>query len=102
MRITDIRIHLLPRPFTSKLRAFASITLDEMLVIHDFRVIEGNRGIFVAVPSRKTTDGEFRDIVVPITSEADHLLCSNILRAYEDEAARPERAQLGHLEGKKT
>ncbi|MBF0500888.1 MAG: septation protein SpoVG family protein [Candidatus Riflebacteria bacterium] len=89
MKITDIRIHLIRQP-TSKLRAFASITIDDMLAIHDFRVIAGNRGLFVSVPSKKTQQGDFRDIVVPITSEADHLLCSQILRAYEDELARPE------------
>ena len=66
-----------------RMRAIASITLDDAFVIHDIRVIEGNTGLFVAMPSKRTPDGEFRDIAHPINSEMRNKVQESILQAYE-------------------
>ncbi|MFC4620362.1 septation regulator SpoVG [Camelliibacillus cellulosilyticus] len=66
MEITDVRLRKVNSD--GRLRAIASITIDNEFVIHDIRVIDGNSGIFVAMPSKRTPDGEFRDIAHPITS----------------------------------
>ena len=89
MQITEIRIHLLKKP-EGKVRAFASVVFDGQLAIHDFRVIEGARGRFVSMPSRKDTAGAYRETVQPVNAEMDRLLQTRILRAFEDELARPE------------
>lgn len=67
----------------SKLKAVASITIDECFVIHDIKIIEGKEGYFISMPSRKTPDGEYRDIVHPINTETRELIISAILKAYE-------------------
>lgn len=88
MKITDVRIHQVPAS-TGKLRAFASVTFDDALVVHDFRIIDGSHGLFIGMPSRKTKQGDWQDIVFPIaTPLADHMR-ETILRAYHDELARP-------------
>ena len=66
-----------------RMRAIASITLDNEFVIHDIRVIDGNEGLFVAMPSKRTPDGEFRDIAHPINSSARTKLQEAVLTAYE-------------------
>jgi stage V sporulation protein G len=66
-----------------KMRAIASITIDDVFVVRDIRVIEGQNGLFIAMPSRKTPDGEFRDIAHPITSAARELIQTAILKEYE-------------------
>ena len=82
MNITDIRI----RKMTSegKMKAIVSVTLDDMLVIHDIKVIEGVEKMFVAMPSRKNAEGEYKDIVHPITSELRETLQSAILAKYDE------------------
>ena len=90
MRITDIRIKFSTNP-SSKVRAFASIVIDEILIIHGFRIVEGVKGIFVGFPCQKSQDGKFFDSVQPVSSTAEEFLKNSILRAYEDELARPER-----------
>ncbi|RCK78661.1 MAG: Protein of unknown function identified by role in sporulation (SpoVG) [Candidatus Ozemobacter sibiricus] len=88
MKVTDVRIHRVP-PGRGPVRAFATITLDDELVIHDFRVVESARGLFVGMPCRKTKQGEWQDIVFAISTPlADHLR-ETILRAYHDEMAHP-------------
>ena len=67
-----------------------SITIDEEFVIHDIKVIEGDKGLFIAMPSKKATDGEYRDIAHPINSEAREKIQKIILERYEDAAAEPE------------
>lgn len=88
MKITEVRIHRMPSG-RGALRAFASITLDEALVIHDFRVLENDRGLFVGMPCRKTKQGDWQDIVFAISTPLADDLQQTILRAYRDEAARP-------------
>lgn len=81
MNITDVRLKKVNSD--GKMKAIASITIDDSFVVRDIRVIEGQNGLFVAMPSRKTPEGEFRDIAHPITSEARELIQSAILKEYE-------------------
>ena len=83
MIISEVRIRLKSRE-DSKVKAIASITFDDCFVIHDIKIIDGNDGLFIAMPSRKTTDGEFKDIVHPLNTETRELLKEKILTAYED------------------
>lgn len=83
MNITDVRIRKLSQD--SKMKAVASITFDNAFAIHDIKIIEGDRGLFIAMPSRKTQTGEFKDIAHPISSEARAQLQEIILKAYDDE-----------------
>ncbi len=81
MEITDVRV----RKITSegKLRAYATITFDEQFVIHNLKVIDGKSGLFVAMPSRKTKSGEFKDVAHPISSDFRAIMQESILAAYE-------------------
>ncbi len=82
MKISDVRIRLVEKD-GSKLKAVASITIDECFVIHDIKIIEGKEGFFISMPSRKTPDGEYRDIVHPINTETREQIIRDILKAYE-------------------
>jgi len=82
LEVTDVRVR---RVLTEgKMKAIVSVTLDDSFVIHDVKVVEGHNGLFVAMPSRKTPDGEFRDIAHPITSAARELIQSAVLNAYNE------------------
>ncbi len=81
MQITDVRIRKITKE--GKMRAVVSITLDEEFVVHDIKVIEGEKGLFIAMPSRKAGDGEYRDIAHPINSETRETIQSIILEKYE-------------------
>ena len=83
MKISDVRVRIV-KTDKSKIKASASITIDECFVVHDIKVIEGNEGYFIAMPSRKTPDGEFKDIVHPITTEAREELHKAIIDRYEE------------------
>lgn len=85
LNITDVRVRLVKKE-DSKLKAVASITIDECFVIHEIRVIEGNNGCFVAMPSRKTPDGEFKDTAHPIDTPTREFVDKTILEAYEKAA----------------
>ena len=87
MKITDIRMRKMAND--TKLKAVVSITIDEEFVIHDIKVIEGEKGLFIAMPSRKSSDGEYRDIAHPIKSETRAFLQSMILEEY----AKQEEAE---------
>ena len=88
MQITDVRVRIV-RKNDSKLKAVASVTFDDCFVIHDIKVIEGNEGPFIAMPSRKTNDGEYKDIAHPIKTETREYLIKEILTAFEQELANP-------------
>ena len=93
MEITDIRIKKVASE--GKLKAVASVTFDNAFAVHDVKVIEGPEKLFVAMPSRRTPDGEYRDIAHPINSDMRNMLESKVLAAYdaiEDEPA-PETAE---------
>ena len=82
MEITDIRVRVANRD--EKMRGVVSITFDDCFVVHDIKVIEGNDALFIAMPSRRTTDGEYRDIAHPINAETRGFLQKLILDAYEE------------------
>ena len=93
MEITDIRIKKVASE--GKMKAVASVTFDNAFAVHDVKVIEGPGKLFVAMPSRRTPDGEYRDIAHPINSDMRNMLESKVLAAYdaiEDEPA-PETAE---------
>jgi len=81
--VTDVRIRRLTQE--GKMRAIVSITLNDKFVVHDVRVIEGNNGLFVAMPSKRTPNGEFRDIAHPINMEARQVIQKSVLEAYSRE-----------------
>ncbi len=82
MKITDIRIR--KTSIEGKMRAVVSVTFDDAFVVHDIKIIEGNDKMFVAMPSRKTPTGEFKDIVHPITAAAREELHNAIMARYEE------------------
>lgn len=83
MRITDIRIRKVETE--SRLRAIASITIDECFAVHELRIIEGKEGLFVAMPSRQTSEGTFRDIVHPINVETRKMIEEAVIAKYQEE-----------------
>lgn len=91
MNITDIRIRKINDG--GKMKAIVSVTFDDMFVIHDMKVIEGANGLFIAMPSRKTPGGEYKDIAHPINSETREMIQSRILEEYENMPEETEEAQ---------
>ena len=81
MQITDVRVRKITKE--GKMKAIVSITLDDEFVVHDIKVIEGEKGMFIAMPSRKATDGEYRDIAHPINSGTRDMIQRLILDKYE-------------------
>ena len=88
MKITDVRVRFVKKD-DSKLKAVASVTFDDCFVIHDIKIIEGAEGFFIAMPSRKAADGEYRDIAHPIKPEMREELVKAVLTAFETEKAKP-------------
>ena len=91
MNITDVRIRKVNQE--GKMKAIVSITLDNEFVVHDIKVIEGENGLFIAMPSRKTSNGEYRDITHPINSSARETLQKAILSKYEQALLDDETMQ---------
>ena len=87
MRITDVRVRKMTQD--SKMKAIVSITIDDVFVLHDIKVIEGEKGLFIAMPSKKATDGEYRDIAHPINSETRESIQKTILDSYEKALSEP-------------
>ena len=87
MQITDVRIRKVEKE--GKMRAVVSITIDEEFVVHDIKVIEGEKGLFIAMPSRKASDGEYRDIAHPINSLTRDSIQTMILDRYEETLTQP-------------
>ena len=81
MQITDVRIRKVAKD--GKMKAVVSVTFDNEFVVHDIKVIEGEKGLFIAMPSRKALDGEFRDIAHPINSETREKIQKCVLEKYE-------------------
>ena len=81
MTITDVRIRKITRE--GKMKAIVSITLDDEFVVHDIKVIDGEKGLFIAMPSRKTTTGEYKDIAHPINSQTREQIQGMILNEYQ-------------------
>lgn len=82
MQITDVRVRMVAKE--GKMKAIVSMTLDNEFVVHDIKVIEGEKGLFIAMPSRKSADGEYRDIAHPINSDTRDKIQSIILEKYQN------------------
>lgn len=82
MKVTDVRIRKVDKE--GKMKAVVSITIDNEFVVHDIKIIEGEKGLFIAMPSRKATDGEYRDIAHPISSSTREMLQNLILSKYQE------------------
>ena len=82
MQITDIKVRKINAE--GRMKAVVSVTFDEAFVVHDIKVIEGQEKLFIAMPSRKTPDGEFKDIAHPINAEMREMLQTKILAKYEE------------------
>lgn len=82
MQITDVRVRKVTKE--GKMKAVVSITIDNEFVVHDIKVIEGEKGLFIAMPSRKASDGEYRDIAHPINSDTRAKIQELILKKYEE------------------
>jgi len=87
MQITDVRVRKITKE--GKMKAIVSITLDNEFVVHDIKVIEGEKGLFIAMPSKKAADGEYRDIAHPINSAARELIQNTILDGYAKALEEP-------------
>ena len=91
MQITDVRVRKVTKE--GKLKAVVSITIDNEFVVHDIKVIEGEKGLFIAMPSKKALDGEYRDIAHPINSGTRDRIQTIILEKYQEVMdAEPEEA----------
>lgn len=90
MTITDVRVRKIAKE--GKMKAIVSITIDEEFVVHDIKVIEGEKGLFIAMPSKKATDGEYRDIAHPINSATRDNIQRIILGRYEQALMEPDEA----------
>lgn len=82
MKISDVRIKKIDKE-DSKLRGVASVTIEDCFVVHDIKIIEGKEELFIAMPSRKNKEGEYRDIVHPINAETREYISKLLLEAYE-------------------
>ena len=82
MQITDVRVRKITKE--GKMKAIVSITIDDEFVVHDIKVIQGDKGLFIAMPSRKAADGEYRDIAHPINTETRERLQRMILEKYQE------------------
>ena len=88
MQITDVRVRKLSKD--GKMKAIVSITIDNVFVVHDIKVIEGEKGLFIAMPSKKATDGEYRDIAHPINSATRDAIQKIIMEKYEQALLEPD------------
>ena len=97
MNITDVRVRKVAKE--GKMKAVVSITIDEEFVVHDIKVIEGEKGLFIAMPSRKATDGEYRDIAHPINSRTRDRIQTLILEKYQEMLdAEPEEEEIFEID----
>lgn len=83
VQITDVRVRKISSEKSNKMKAIASITIDDVFVVHDIKILEGEKGMFIAMPSRKSADGEFRDIAHPINTETREMIQDLILGTYQ-------------------
>lgn len=88
MNITDVRVRKITKE--GKMKAIVSITIDDEFVVHDIKVIEGEKDFFIAMPSKKATDGQYRDIAHPINSATRDAIQKLILQAYERALLEPD------------
>lgn len=82
MKISEVRVRKVDKE-DSKLKAVASVTIDDCFVVHDIKIIQGESALFIAMPSKKTKEGEYKDIAHPINPETRQELSEAILKAYD-------------------
>ena len=92
MNITEVRVRLVKKE-EGKLKAVASVTIDDCFVVHDVKIIEGAEGCFIAMPSKRTPDGEYKDIVHPLNTETREMMGKLILAEYEKAKQEAETAE---------
>ena len=90
MEITEVRVYPVD---DEKLKAFVTITFDDSFVVRDLKIINGNSGLFVAMPSKKRKDGVYRDTAHPLNNETRQLIEDKVLAAYQQELANPSNYQ---------
>src|SRR5699024_10666379 len=95
MQITDVRVRKVAKE--GKLKAVVSIAIDDEFVVHDIKVIEGEKGLFIAMPSKKALDGEYRDIAHPINSGTRERIQTTILNRYEEVLEEEEPAVVDEM-----
>ena len=88
MQVTDVRVRKIAKE--GRMKAVVSITLDDEFVVHDIKVIEGDKGLFIAMPSKRTADGEYKDIAHPINSSTRDAIQKVILESYEKALTEPD------------
>ena len=93
MQVTNVRVRRIAKE--GKMKAVVSITIDQVVVVHAIKVIEGEKGHFIAMPSKKSADGEYRDIAHPINTETRAMLERIILDEYEKSALQEDSASAG-------
>ena len=91
MKITNVRVRKITKE--GKMKAVVSVTLDDEFVVHDIKVIEGEKGLFIAMPSKKSSDGEYRDIAHPINSSTREKWQQEILEAYDKALLLPDEEE---------
>ena len=91
MNITEVRVRLVKKE-EGKLKAVASVTIDDCFVVHDVKIIEGAEGCFIAMPSKRTPDGEYKDIVHPLNTETREMMGRVVLAEYEKAKKEAENA----------
>ncbi|RRD93798.1 septation protein SpoVG [Clostridiales bacterium COT073_COT-073] len=97
MEVTDVRIRKIDKD--GKMKAIVSITFDNAFVVHDIKVIEGKKGLFIAMPSRKSLDNEFKDIAHPINPEMRNLLQDLVLEKYQETLKQEEIVEVSQYIG---
>ena len=92
MKITNVRVRVVEKE-NSKMRGFASVTLDDMFAVHDIRILEGENGLFLAMPSKQIAPGEYKDIAHPINQEARQMFSDAIIEEYKAELERSKNEE---------
>lgn len=92
MKITNVRVRVVDKE-NSKMRGFASVTIDDMFAIHDIRILEGDKGLFLAMPSKQIAPGEYKDIAHPINQEARQMFSDAIIEEYKAELERSKNEE---------
>lgn len=92
MKITNVRVRVVDKE-NSKMRGFASVTLDDMFAVHDIRILEGDNGLFLAMPSKQIAPGEYKDIAHPINQEARQMFSDAIIEEYKAELEKSKESE---------
>ena len=92
MKITEVRIRKTKDP-DGKRKAFASITFDDCFVVHNLKIMENERGLYVLMPSRRTESGEFKDVCHPITPEAREMIQKSVIDAFQNQMGAEPAAE---------